>query len=88
MKETQTMKKLITGAILALSTAATPALAGPNGTFEEHQGLWTALQRAGITLKTNTSDCKETGGGKYFTYRKLLVICQDNAKVWDGKQVS
>ena len=88
MKETQTMKKLITGAMLALSTAATPALAGPNGTFEEHQGLWTALQRAGITLKTNTSDCKETGGGKYFTYRRLLVICQDNAKVWDGKQVS
>jgi len=85
------MKKVLTGAILALSATATPALAGPNGTFEEHQGLWNALQDVGITMKVNTPDvCDEDsrGGGAYYTYKRRLVICQDNAKVWDGKQVS
>ena len=86
------MKKVLTGAILALTTplflSGDVARAGSNGTFEEHQELWNSLQRAGIAMKTNTSDCKERGGGKYFVYRRLLVICQDNAKAWDGTQVS
>ena len=89
------MKKVLTGAILALTTplflSGDVARAGSNGTFEEHQGLWNALQDVGITMKVNTPDvCDEDarGGGAYFTYKRRLVICQDNAKAWDGTQVS
>ena len=82
------MKKFITGAIAALSII-TPTTSFANGTFDDHEKLWDSLQRAGITIVVNTKeDCGDLDtDGRYYIWRRRLAICQDNAKVLNGKQV-
>ena len=83
------MKKFITGAIAALSVI-TPTASFANGSFEDHEELWQSLQRAGITIVTNTkADCGDADtDGRYYIRRRRLAICQDNATVMNGKQVA
>lgn len=83
------MKKFITGAIAALSVI-TPTASFANGSFEDHEELWASLQRAGITIVTNTkADCGDADtDGRYYIRRRRLAICQDNATVMNGKQVA
>ena len=83
------MKKFITGAIAALSVII-PTASLANGSFEDHEELWASLQRAGITIVTNTkADCGDAEvDGKYYIRRRRLAICQDNATVMNGKQVA
>lgn len=76
--------KLATAALTTLTAAAfvaTPALAGNNGTFEEHQALWNTIQSVGVSTHINPAEiCKDGLDGAYISSIKAMVICQDNGR--------
>ena len=79
-------------AILSVLSALvfTPVAASANGTFEDHNHLWRALNEVGVTIRVNHPQmcAGNTGGGHYQSFYNTLVICQDNAKSYtDGQQV-
>lgn len=69
---------------IATLMIGTPVMA--TGTFEDHQELWNSLQSVGVRTEINSKDCSGGSDGFYQTYRRRLVICQDNGGT-DGREV-
>jgi len=65
---------------LALLLGATPAAANEN--VNRHNGLWTTLLKAGVTLQINPRECDATVAGFYVVEdgRPRIAVCQDKRK--------
>lgn len=69
--------------ILSLALAmfsATPVMA--TGTFDEHKNLYNAIRSVGVTIKINDRKrCQDGRDGSYHSLERILVICQDTARL-------
>jgi len=79
------MKKFI-AAITAITCLTVPVEA-KTGNHEDHQSLFTALERVGVRIKLNDGCSKEFMG--YYNYvANEMLICQENRGTFDESQVS
>ena len=85
------MKKVLASIAAAFAVMApSGAFAQSSNDFKAHQELFTSLEQAGVTVIVNSKiHCSDsTTDGKYILRSALLTICQDNATVMNGKQVT
>lgn len=77
------MKNFLTAALTTLVTAAPVAAAPAAGnTFQDHQNLWEALQKAGVQTIINSTECEKDLAGFYWIpdgKNPQLVVCQENS---------
>jgi len=77
----------------AATVVATAAILAPGAAFadeetRQHQQLWETVQRVGVHAVTNSPNfCDGKHHGFYAPAERLLVVCQDNAKSYDGRMV-
>ena len=86
------MKKLLQTLPLMVLAAGTPALAHEFHTSkegrEEHIQIVEELNRAGIQFLVNEPEYCDNGHlGVYYPYRSLIVVCQEDAILWNGSAV-
>ena len=75
------MKNFLRAAILAAGVVCAPAMAG--NTIEDHQELWRAVERTGVTVMLNHPDHCEGGiNGWYSSPNRIMMICQDKSVKW------
>ena len=85
------MFKPITAAILALSTLSAPVSAMTQTERENHWDIVEALEGTGISVYVNEDaicgDPDDRFLGAYIPKARAVVICQENAKVWNGEAI-
>ena len=70
------MKNFLRAVILAAGLACAPAMAG--NTIEDHQELWRAVERAGVSVNLNHPEhCKGGVAGWYSSPQRILMVCQN-----------
>jgi len=59
------------------------------GTIEEHRVLMNSLQAVGVNVYVNPRKCLEHEdlNGAYWPGLRTLMICQDNAKIYNGRMI-
>ena len=59
------------------------------GTIEEHQVLMNSLQAVGVNVYVNPRKCLEHEdlNGAYWPGLRTLMICQDNARIYNGRMI-
>ena len=82
------MKKFLTALVASVvSLTPTGAMAG-NNNIDEHQKLWDTLSNIGVTTLVNDSRyCEKDVMGLYYPYQRTLVVCQENARVNNGRMI-
>lgn len=71
----------LTAFVVGVSLLPTPIAQA--STFGTHQVLADSLQRAGVSVKVNTPQCKVGGPlGWYIPIAKQMVVCQVQAKIF------
>jgi len=82
------MKKFLTALVASVvSLSPTGAMAG-NNNIDEHQQLWDTLSNIGvITLVNDARYCEKDVMGLYYPYQRTLVVCQEKARVNNGRMV-
>lgn len=77
----------------AATVVATAAILAPGAAFadeetRQHQHLWNTLKRIGVHAVANSPNfCDGRHHGFYAPAERLMVICQDQAKVFNGQMV-
>jgi hypothetical protein len=80
------IKTVLGTALLATMVIGAPGIRASEEE-RDHDGLMVTLKEAGITVSINDPLCEERdANGMYHSYRRLLIVCQDNAK-WSGDEV-
>lgn len=75
------------------TVVASAAILAPGAAFadeetRQHQQLWDTLKRVGVHVVANSPNfCDGNVHGFYAPAERLLVVCQDDAKVLNGKMV-
>ena len=82
------MKKFLTALVASVvSLTPTGAMAG-NNNIDEHQKLWDTLSNIGVTTLVNDARyCEKDVMGLYYPYQRTLVVCQENARVNNGRMI-
>ena len=79
------MKKLLLSALVALATLP---MAAKSDSHSANQQLWRAIESVGVTpLVNHPTYCNDETDGQYRTAERIMVVCQDLAKAYDGNQV-
>ena len=82
------MKKFLTALVASVITLAPTGVMAGNNNMEEHQQLWDTLSDIGVTTLVNDSRyCDKDVMGLYHTYKRTLVVCQELARVNNGRMI-
>ena len=81
-------KKFFATVVASAAVFAPVGVLAQDAKERAHQQLWEAVQRVGVHAVTNSPNfCDGNHHGFYAPAERLLVVCQDNAKSYDGKMV-
>ena len=82
------MKKFLTALVASVVTLAPTGVMAGNNNIEEHQQLWDTLSNVGVTTLVNDARyCDNDVMGLYYPYKRTLVVCQEKARVNNGRMV-
>ena len=84
------MKKFLTTLLASVVTLAPTGVMAGNNNIDEHQQLWDTLRRIGInTLVNDRVYCNDNNvSGLYSPRERTLVVCQENARVNNGRMIA
>ena len=82
------MKKFLTALFASVVTLAPVGVSAGNNNIEEHQQLWDTLKNVGVTTLVNDARyCEKDVMGLYYPYQRTLVVCQENARSYNGRMI-
>ena len=82
------MKKFLTTLLASVVTLAPTGVMAGNNNIEEHQQLWDTLKNVGVTTLVNDARyCDKDVMGLYYPYQRTLVVCQEDARSYNGRMV-